>query len=76
MDAFEALGHDGFHAEKTGALGSPVAAGTGPVLLSGEDDEWNSILFVGHARIIDEGRFSAPAGRDFLVGSEHVALPK
>src|SRR5581483_7123000 len=39
VDALEALGHHGPDAEKSGALGRPVARGAGAVFLAGEDYE-------------------------------------
>ena len=58
MNALETLGHDGFHAKKARALGSPVAAGAGSVFLTGEDDERNSVSLVGHAGVVDKRRLS------------------
>ena len=54
VDAFEALGNDGFDAEKAGAFGSPVAAGTGAVFLPGEDNERGALGLIFHAGIVDE----------------------
>ena len=61
MDALEALGHDGFHAEKVGALGGPVTARAGAVFLAGKDDERNSVSFIGHAGVVDKRRLSTLA---------------
>src|SRR5580704_638107 len=66
VDALEALGDDDFHSEKAGPLGGPVPARTGPIFLSGKDDEWNPIGLVGHASVIDESRFTL-FGLDLLV---------
>ena len=53
VDAFEALGDDGFDSEETGAFGCPVAAGAGAVFLSGEDDERGASGLVCHAGVVD-----------------------
>ena len=53
VDAFEALGDDGFDAEKAGAFGGPVATGAGTVFLSSEDDERGAGGLVCHAGVVD-----------------------
>ena len=53
VDAFEALGDDGFDSEEAGAFGGPVAAGAGAVFLSGEDNEWDAGGLVFHAGVVD-----------------------
>ncbi len=53
VDAFEALGDDGFDSEEAGAFGGPVAAGAGAVFLSGEDDERSAGSLVCHAGVVD-----------------------
>ena len=58
MDAFEALGNDGFDAEEAGAFGGPVAAGAGAVFLSGEDDERGAGGLVCHAGVVDAHLFA------------------
>ena len=65
MDALKTLGNDGLHTKEFRSLGSPIAAGTGAVFLSGEDDERNSVFFVGHARIVNERRLSMRLWRRF-----------
>ena len=52
MDPLEALSYHCFHSEKGGALGRPVPAATGPILLSGEDYEGNALLLVPHGRVV------------------------
>ena len=53
VDAFEALGDDGFDSEEAGAFGGPVATGAGAVFLSGEDDERGAGGLVCHAGVVD-----------------------
>jgi len=53
VDAFEALGDDGFDSEEAGAFGGPVATGAGAVFLSGEYDERGAGGLVCHAGVVD-----------------------
>ena len=53
VDAFEALGDDGFDSEEARAFGCPVAARAGAVFLSGEDDERGTGGLVCHAGVVD-----------------------
>ena len=65
MDALEALGDDGFHAEQARAFRRPVAAGAGAVFLPGDDDERCSLRLIGDGRDVD--------GHLLAVGSDGVA---
>ena len=53
VNALEAFGDDGAHAEQLWALGGPVARGAGAVLLAGEDDERDAALGVFDAGVED-----------------------
>ncbi len=53
VDAFEAFGDDGAHAQQARAFGGPVAAGAGAVFLAGDDDEGDSRLLVGDGGVVD-----------------------
>src|SRR6266850_8288255 len=75
MNALETLGHYGFHAKKARALGSPVTAGPGSILLAGEDDERNSVGLIRHAGIVDKRRLSI-RGLHFLVWRRDLSLAK
>ena len=75
MYALEALRHDSLHAQQVGALGGPVTAGAGSILLAGEDDEWNSVSLVGHAGVVDKRGFST-LGLDFLVWCRDFPIAK
>ena len=58
VDAFEALGDNGFDAEESGAFGRPIAGGAGAVFLSGDDDEWGAVLLVAKSGIVDGEGFA------------------
>ncbi len=56
VDALEAACDDGLDAQQVGALGRPVAARAGAVLLAGEDDRGRALGLVGHRGIVDRHR--------------------
>src|SRR6185436_3647779 len=53
VDALEAFGNYGLHAEQHRAFRSPVARRAGAVLLAGQHDERRAFLFVAHRGVID-----------------------
>ena len=53
MDALEGLGDDGADAQQARALGRPVAAGAGAVLLAGEHHQRHALRLVAHGGIVD-----------------------
>lgn len=67
MDALEALGDDGFDAEKGGAFGGPVTGGSHAVVFAADDDEFTSSLLVSDGSIVDEGSLGVFGGGDFLI---------
>ena len=58
VDALEALGDDGAHAEERRALGGPVAAAPGPVFAAGQHDQRHTLVGVLHGRV-EDGRLGA-----------------
>ena len=72
VDALEALGDHGAHAEQVRALGRPVARRAGAVFLAGENDERNALVLVAHGGVVDEH----PLARgmvDGVAALDHVA---
>ena len=78
VDALEALGDDGLHAEQGRALGRPVAARAGAVLLAAEDHERGAGGLVVLRRVVDERlrgiRLGEVAGVAALDAVEQLVL--
>mmetsp|Transcript_26275 Transcript_26275/g.62209 ORF Transcript_26275/g.62209 Transcript_26275/m.62209 type:complete len:395 (+) Transcript_26275:4406-5590(+) len=80
VDALEALGHDGLDAQQLRALGGPVAARPGAVLLAGEDHGGRALGDIGHCGVVDRRllavlqREAAFHPRAVLAGRQHQVL--
>ena len=75
VDALETLSHNDFHAEQVGALGGPIAAGTGAVLLARDHDERGAGGLIGDGRVVDRGLMAIGAeGVATLFAAEHQVL--
>ena len=80
MDALIALRDDGLHAQEGGALGRPVPARPGAVLLAGQHHERGSFGLVAHGGIVDRhhlagGEVEGPVpllARNQRVADAHV----
>ena len=76
MNALEAFGDHGAHAQQQRALGGPIARGAGAVFLARDDQQRRAFLLVLHRGVVDEhllagGDVRGPAA--FGAGGELVA---
>ena len=59
MNALEARGHDGFHPEQARSLRRPVAARSGAVFVTSENDQRNFVCRISHRRVENRCLFAA-----------------
>ena len=76
MNALEAFGDHGFHAQQQRAFGGPVARGAGAVFFAGDDEQRRAFLLVAHRGVVDRhllagGDVAGPAA--FGAGSHLIA---